>query len=64
MILRLKHGSRKPQDWQQPKRGQESREVQEESIFLLFEMGRQTGKEEGQMSKQNGEKANPNLRGN
>ena len=26
MILRLKHGLRKPQDWQQPKRGQESRE--------------------------------------
>ncbi|KAF2597678.1 hypothetical protein F2Q70_00026985 [Brassica cretica] len=61
MILRLKHGSRKPQDWQQPKRGQESREVQEESIFWLFEMGRQTQKEKGQMSKQNGEEANPNL---
>ncbi|WZZ44771.1 hypothetical protein YC2023_041030 [Brassica napus] len=46
MILRLKHGSRKPQDWQQPKRGQESREVQEESIFLLFKMGRQTRKDD------------------
>ncbi|KAF3510466.1 hypothetical protein F2Q69_00006636 [Brassica cretica] len=45
MILRLKQGSRKQQDWQQPKRGQERREVQEESIFLLFEMGRQTRKE-------------------
>ena len=47
MILRLKHGSRKPQDWQQPKRGRESREVQEELIFLLFDVGRQTQKEEG-----------------
>ena len=47
--------------WQQPKHGQESREVQEESIFLLFEMGRQTRKEQGQMSKQNGEEVNPNL---
>ncbi|KAF3504726.1 hypothetical protein F2Q69_00043309 [Brassica cretica] len=50
--------------WQQPKRGQESREVQEESIFWLFKMGRQTQKEKGQMSKQNGEEANPNLREN
>jgi len=47
MILRLKHGSRKPQYWQQPKRGQESREVNERLIFLLFKVGRQTQKEKG-----------------
>ncbi|KAF3570796.1 hypothetical protein F2Q69_00059605 [Brassica cretica] len=45
MILRVKHGSRKPQDWQQPKPSQESREVQEESIFLRFEIVRQTQKD-------------------
>lgn len=48
----------------QPKHVQESREIQEESIFLLSVRGGQTREEEREMSKKNGEEVNPNLREN